>query len=344
MRELVKEGKSTTLLGSFNPLFSFRTEESESSDEDRGSDEDENEDEDDYYSYLTKLHNSSEAIDYTDYTQFSQHRSYYDKQKYGPFDPNNATVRRDRCLTKCRKCGWYNYFKHKNFTAMETYTEYKEDDNGVRRPITKRKKVMNDTGIIDWCKSCGRVCSDKDFGKTQSEPYTPNKGDIKLGTKSIPFRIKARDPRKITPFDKNWEKHGTSWVYNETEMEEDFFHHRIGKNPNLRMILGAIPVLAEEKIPDEGVANYKVNYYGSDFRSGTTKRQVLASETEAILFDGQNDRILFEELNQFTDKESLAYSFEAHWDKESKRGVRNIWPRLIYENYYLLIVRNIHDF
>ena len=64
--------------------------------------------------------------------------------------------------------------------------------------------------------------------------------------KLITFRIKARDPRQISPFHKNWEPHGTSWVYNETEMEEGFFHHRIGEYPKLCMILGAILVLAEQ--------------------------------------------------------------------------------------------------
>ena len=201
---------------------------------------------------------------------------------------------------------------------METYSEMETDEFGDRIRVTKTKKVMNTTGIIDWCKACGRVCSEKDFEKTQSSPHTPLIGDIKLGTKTIPFRIKARDPRKIVPYKEYWEKFGSSWVYNESEMKEDFFRHRIGKHPDLRIILGAIPVVTEDKIPDEGTI---ITTYEYD----PTIWKPLANETEALLLNGQNDRVLFEELHQFhsscPDESSLSFTLEAKWDKDGEKGV-----------------------
>ena len=254
-----------------------------------------------------------------------RHGTTPSQELFGPFNPeDDPAIRNDKLLTECRHCGWFNHFKHNNFTRKESYSERHVDKEGNRTWKTKWRKVMNDTGVIDWCKACGRVSSEKDLEKTQSTPHTPSIGDIKLGTKTIPFRIKSRDPRKIVPYKEYWEKFGSSWVYNESDMDEDFFRHRIGKHPTLPMILGAIPVLTEDKIPDESTVNFKSDWNSSYNRANS---KPLVSETEALLLSGQNDRVLFEELNQFTsssstsDESFLHFTLEGKWDKDSKIGV-----------------------
>eukprot|EP00557_Chaetoceros_sp_GSL56_P014231 CAMPEP_0176484956 /NCGR_PEP_ID=MMETSP0200_2-20121128/4783_1 /TAXON_ID=947934 /ORGANISM="Chaetoceros sp., Strain GSL56" /LENGTH=414 /DNA_ID=CAMNT_0017881569 /DNA_START=147 /DNA_END=1388 /DNA_ORIENTATION=+ len=147
----------------------------------------------------------------------------------GPFSPDDEVAKTDRDLTKCRKCGWYNLFSHLNYTrSLHAY------HTGSSYP----------TCPLDWCHACGRVASERDFEKCQSEPYEPVEGDVLFGSREIAFKVKAHDPRKFEKFSKFWKDHEGSpeWEYDEAEMEYDFFRHRIGKRPTLSMILMSIPV------------------------------------------------------------------------------------------------------
>lgn len=97
---------------------------------------------------------------------------------------------------------------------------------------------------------CGRVASERDFGKVQSKPYQEQRDDVYLGRKTIPFRIVARDPRKMARYKDSWTQEG--WTYDETEMREDLFRHRFGERPTAEMILASIPIVKEADMPKDG--------------------------------------------------------------------------------------------
>jgi hypothetical protein len=82
--------------------------------------------------------------------------------------------------------------------------------------------------VKHWCHACGRVASEAYLGKDQSHPYVSLLGDIRLGTKTIHFRLHSHDPRQMSKFEQNWadNKGKPEWTYNEQEMEEELFRHR----------------------------------------------------------------------------------------------------------------------
>jgi hypothetical protein len=143
----------------------------------------------------------------------------------GPFPPNHAVAAQDKNLTKCRKCGWYNRFFHRNF---------------------RHHKELHPVGFLDWCHKCGRVASEKDFDKAQSKPYKRVDGDVFLGERVIEFRIVAHDPRKMDRFKNNWSSSsGPEWTYNEAELREDVFRHRFGKATRT-LVAHDVAILLEE--------------------------------------------------------------------------------------------------
>ena len=224
-------------------------------------------------------------------------------------------------------------------------------------------------GDWDWCHACSRVASTRDFGKEQSDPFKPKVGHVLVNigngdaggdagagasasSRVIGFRIKGRDPRKIEKTKKYWDEFGEStsadndkatatassnkWKYCEAEMEEDFFKHRIGKNPTIRHILLAIPTVTDDSIPETGyVAG---DPYGSDTRPA-------ANEGEALLlgYDGDGDgddddddnnkrvdgdmRVL-RELNAFVEiagvPSPIDLNIQAKWNKTTRRGTIEI--------------------
>jgi hypothetical protein len=250
--------------------------------------------------------------------------------RVGAFSPDNQRAFPFfNQLTKCRKCGWYS-------TATEKWSV----DAVEYCPA-------------DWCHACGRVASEASFNIwTKRQPYEPEPTDIYLGTKVIPFRIKAHDPRKMKMFQKNWARlEGTSpeWIYDEAEAEEEVFLRRLGTYPSLEMILGSIPILREDKIPTDGLyrewsigwvkeqmamenegkvacetANDEDDEYNNSFPP-----EVLAADTDAILMDRDGVSI-FQELSRFgsvnvpkdeQDEASIAGDIMAKWNREERCGV-----------------------
>lgn len=237
----------------------------------------------------------------------------------GPFKPDNEEAKTATHLTKCRKCGWYNAFEHRNYTKeLNTYE--------------KRKTYV--TGASDWCHACGRIASEKDFEKEQSKPYKPQVGDVSLGMKVIPFTIKARDPRKLGSVAKYWEENeGTpGWVYDEAEMEHDFFLHVIGKRPTMRYILQSIPVKKKDCIPETG----KIH------RSYTVDDDPSATEADALLLDDQDHLKLLRELwamvSDGYDETGLRIS--ASWNQTERKGEIKITLYLMKGSF----VQNVSNF
>lgn len=211
----------------------------------------------------------------------------------GPFSPDHEAASQDEALTKCRKCGWYSRFPHQNF-----------------------QQPASPTGSHDWCHRCGRVASEKDFGKSQSKPYIALPTDFYLGEKSIPFTLKAHDPRKFKEFKAAWEEEKDNWAYNEVEMEEELFRHRFGERPTLTMILASLPI--REVIPETGFVRHLPS----------AGHRNAASETEALLVKEHNHKALLRLLFQLGTVGTEKYygiaargDIKATFDKETRSGV-----------------------
>lgn len=221
----------------------------------------------------------------------------------GPWTPTQGAMLNSSgplrgLLTQCRRCSYYNKFDHLNFT----------------RAVGNNNKKAHHTGPLDLCHACGRVASEKDFGKTQSRPFSPSVGDILLGKKTIPFKIKANDPRTFRDVGKYWKRNEgkPEWVYDEVEMEEDFFRHQIGKRPELMSILKAVPVRNE--IPE----------FKGDLRKGMQYRPEKSPsihESNALLLEQKSDLNLLYELYLLHETKSVGVVTSAEWNKELRKGV-----------------------
>jgi hypothetical protein len=233
-------------------------------------------------------------------------------------------------LTKCRKCHWYSYTS--NF-----------------KKLAHRDRIV-EHHPAEWCLACGRIASKKccsSSGKPKCQVYQPKPKDVHISTKTIPFRIKVHDPRKMNMFRANWNKlEGSSpqWTYDEAEAEEDMFHHRFGTHPSLPVILASISPLREDTIPTDGMyqawnmrwVQCEMNRESSGSRGYHHYSRAddeipvaRAEETDAILMD-KKDRLLFQELYKFRSigfpprekpQGSIVGDVEAKWNSETRCGV-----------------------
>ena len=218
-------------------------------------------------------------------------------------------------------------------TPLEPYqVAPRSHEASVRVQCRKCKwwSVVGETEEWDvWCKACGRVISTDYFGRKKEIPivpilphhikapdpilFVPKEGDISLGTKVIPFRIKARDPRKIEPYQQKWQewegKEG--WIYNESEMKYDFFHHRIGPRPTVSTLLEVMSIVEESKIPDG-------TRMGFITPRDSEKIWISGFELEALIIDNRNDRVLIEELHA---AKNLDRIIEASYNEDTQDGV-----------------------
>jgi hypothetical protein len=261
----------------------------------------------------------------------------------GPFTPDTLGASEpNTVLTKCRKCGWFNKFAHKDFKF----------DREVARGIQRARKVprwyhstnayhpaqldadeIHPTGFMDWCHACGCVASERDLRKVQSQSYIPSQYSIFLGTKTIDFRLKAHDPRDMKKYSEKWVQE--EWVYDESEMEQELFEHRLGEFPVLEMIVASMPITTEDKIPSDG-RNHENNSYSE---VSTTKASI--SETEAVLIDIHGDSLILKELfktspdfgrRNAVNPAKRLYSYidgdiKAVWDSNTRKGVSTYFSR-----------------
>jgi hypothetical protein len=199
---------------------------------------------------------------------------------------------------------------------------------GPGSPEGRRPTVF----IKHWCHACGRVASEKYFGKDQSKASVSRPGDIRLGSRTMNFRLHSHDPRQMSKFAGNWaeNKGKLEWTYNEHEMEEELFRHRFGKRPTLSTILASIPVVAPDQIPKDGEG------WGA---SCLRDKMASASETQAILLDDPNDTVVLQEIQRnactFGDgartyhHDHLSGDITAHWDSHQRKGVSILLQMLI---------------
>lgn len=247
----------------------------------------------------------------------------------GPFAPDNTLAASASDLTKCRKCGWFNRFDHRNFEKLR-----------VDAKTQGTAPDLHPVGFLDWCQSCGRVASEKDFGKLQAQPYVRQGRDVFLGLKTIPFTIVAHDPRNFDRYKDKWAANDGSdpnWTFSHAEMQEDVFKHRLGQYPLLPMILASIPTVSQSKIPKTGSFYMQKGgfllstsrYYGV---RRPLKECASADETDAVIVEDDNDCNLLEELYNFgsvgcktdaftANDSNLDGDITASWDATTGSGV-----------------------
>jgi hypothetical protein len=102
----------------------------------------------------------------------------------GPFPPDTAGASGpNTILTKCRKCGWFNKFAHKDFKFDQDVTKGIQRGRTVPRwyhfeNSNRISQILDDeihpTGYMDWCHACGCVASERDLSKIQSKSYVPS--------------------------------------------------------------------------------------------------------------------------------------------------------------------------
>jgi hypothetical protein len=265
----------------------------------------------------------------------------------GPFPPDTAGASGpNTVLTKCRKCGWFNKFAHKDFKF----------DRAVAKDIQRGRKVsrkapiwynnphyasMNDriddeihpTGYMDWCHACGCVASERDLRKVQSKAYVASQYSIFLGTKTIDFRLKAHDPREMKKYSEKWAQE--EWTYDESEMEQELFEHRLGKFPVLEMIVASMPITTEDKIPSDG------RHRERDYDGAEVLAKASVSETEAVLIDNHGDSLILKTLLKTSPTFGAGNAAEptdyvcsyidgdikAVWDSNTRKGVSTYFSR-----------------
>jgi hypothetical protein len=237
----------------------------------------------------------------------------------GPFAPETPGASQHTELTKCRKCGWFNKFVHKNFLFDRRVA------SGLRvgrsnKPswyTDERIDEIHPTGFLDWCHACGCVASERDLRKVQSNAYVPSEYSICLGTKDIEFRLKAHDPREMEDFREKWEEQ--EWTYDGSEMEQELFDHRLGELPLLEMIVASMPITTEDKIPTDGKRT-------STFLQGDNTK-ASAFETEAVLIDDDSEGLILKELSKASPEFGTAHTWyidgdiTAVWDSDTRQGV-----------------------
>jgi hypothetical protein len=262
----------------------------------------------------------------------------------GPFPPDTAGASApNKLLTKCRKCGWFNKFAHKDFKFDRQVA--KDIQRG--RKVTRKAPIwynsphyeawhdrlddeIHPTGYMDWCHACGCVASERDLRKVQSQAYVPSQYSIFLGTKTIDFRLKAHDPRDMEKYSEKWAQE--EWTYDESEMEQELFEHRLGKFPVLEMIVASMPITTEDKIPSDGRHDER------DHAGPQVAAKASISETEAVLIDNHGDSLILKELfktspsfgatNASEPTENL-YSYidgdiKAVWNSSTRKGVSKV--------------------
>jgi hypothetical protein len=121
------------------------------------------------------------------------------------------------------------------------------------------------------------------------------------------------------------------WNFDPVANEEEFFHHMLGKRPLLKNILNRISVVAETKIPVDGVFCIKKpigKIFGCfDNDDDDDKDSPTADETQAIILSNQSQLALLQEVHRnnscFGQGSSnwLSGDIQAKWDREKRSGV-----------------------
>jgi hypothetical protein len=233
-----------------------------------------------------------------------RHASMYDpflgNTGPGPLAPNTTPAPSALRWTACRYCKWYTMLQGQRYQAGGRY--------------------INPVPFLQWCLACGRIASAKPQNVLkEDERFVPNENglDVCLGTKDIPFRLHAHDPRQMKEFRTRWEessqRNNDNWApYSKQQMQHDLFHHRVTQHPNVGELVNLMSPFAENDIPKDG----QVKKVGAT-RWGT----MSAVECDALLLDDPKHVLLLQKLAAMAASRTIKYQLSASWDNVACRGV-----------------------
>jgi hypothetical protein len=128
-------------------------------------------------------------------------------------------------------------------------------------------------------------------------------------------------------YSENWVQE--EWAYDESEMEQELFDHRLGEFPVLEMIVASMPITTEDKIPSDG------RHRERDSEGAQVMAKASVSEAEAVLIDNHGESLILKTLFKTSPKFGAAnaaepterlYSYvdgdiKAVWDSNTRKGV-----------------------
>jgi hypothetical protein len=220
----------------------------------------------------------------------------------GPFEPGYAQASADPVnYPACVKCRWHNR----------------------RRAVQLR------------CLKCGRIINSA-HGLNRGVTYKSRPTDYFLGTKIVQFRIIPTDVRSLDEYRSSWllaDKTDPAWKYDEGDMQEDIFIHRVGSNPTANSILKLVSEWDTDKLREKN--------------------------EEGIVLDNPNDipllRVLerqeqfgMRSMSRSSGVRSYYGDIKAKWQKEQRLGVSTTLAAQAKMTHgmkltYCLVLKDVHD-
>jgi hypothetical protein len=225
----------------------------------------------------------------------------------GPFEPGHAQASADPVnYPACVKCRWHN----------------------------RRGAVHQNQPDKLRCLKCGRITNSAQ-GLKRGGTHKSKRTDYFLGTKIVRFRIIPTDVRSLDEYRSSWllaDKTDPAWKYDEGDMQEDIFIHRVGSNPTASSILKLVSEWDTDKLREKN--------------------------EEGIVLDNPNDipllRVMEREqfgmrsVSGFTGVRSYYGDIKAKWQKDQRLGVSTILaaPAKMTNGMkltYCLVLKDVHD-
>ena len=253
---------------------------------------------------LQHLHRALQAIMQTGTTPMLPLNPNDVRHGPGPLEPNTTPAPSPVLnWVQCRYCKWYTQISSRGITRTPNHYSFYA------------------ASVLKWCLACGRVASNKYQNElSEEERFQPDESglDVCLGTKRIPFRLHAHDPRQMQDFQRRWEQHGEQWTpYSAQQMQRDLFAHRITAHPHIQDLVDLISPFAEADIPNDGTI--KSSRYGASRSSVTNK--LSAVECDAILLEDEKHALLLRKLAELSCSLTIRFQLSASWNTAARRGV-----------------------
>ena len=176
------------------------------------------------------------------------------------------------------------------------------------------------------------------FGGNNPNVYQEQKETFLIWEKEVPFRIRARDPRKMKRFKSRWEQYENTspgWTYSQAAMEKEVYEHRLGGIVETTTILRLVSPLQVDKLPEDGQFEHEGIMNEPD-------RKYSAFETDSIIFEDHKSISLFLalEMNCGLGK-AIPIEISSSWNEQQRQGVGpKALPRKLV---FFLLLGTEHD-
>ena len=207
-------------------------------------------------------------------------------------------------------------------------------------PGQKKKNNNKNKAPPDIIHSAGNfgVGSTSVFGGNNPNVYQEQKETFLIWEKEVPFRIRARDPRKMKRFKSRWEQYENTspgWTYSQAAMEKEVYEHRLGGIVETTTILRLVSPLQVDKLPEDGQFEHEGIMNEPD-------RKYSAFETDSIIFEDHKSISLFLalEMNCGLGK-AIPIEISSSWNEQQRQGVGpKALPRKLV---FFLLLGTEHD-